>query len=116
MFNIPLVKEVGQLSEQTFEVQIQVSNNTYPLQPASIREDYDYQTLKITFLPNQQTVSWEFELIPNNVSEENEAFCVILSPTFGSPKFLSGSQDVFNESLIIIHDHQSLFNTLCLNY
>ena len=75
---------------------------TYLLEPASF---YDYQMFNITFLPNQQSVSWEF---PNETpKEENETFHVILSSASGFPNFLSDNNDVFNEILMIIHDPQS---------
>ena len=101
MIKVPLVKEGGRLSEQTFMVQLHVSNMTDPL--ASLNEDYYHQIINITFLPNQQTVLWEFELLPN---EENEAFRVVIS-SVEFPNFLSDSQDVFNEASVVINDPQS---------
>ena len=100
MINVPLVKEGGRLSEQTFMVQLQVSNVTDPLQSASFN---DHQIFNITFLPNQQTVLWEFELLPN---EENEAFRIIIS-SVEFPTFLSDNNDVVNETLVVINDPQS---------
>ena len=115
LFNIPLVKEGGQLSEQTFIVQLQVSNMTNPFQPASFSEDYDHQIFNITFLPDQQTISWEFQLIPNEAPEENEAFRVILSSALGFPNFLGDGDDIVNETLIVIHDPQSRFSHVVIN-
>ena len=101
MINVPLVKEGGRLSEQTFMVQLQVSNMTNPL--ASFNGDYYHQIFNITFLPNQQTVLWEFELLPN---EENEAFRIIIS-SVEFPTFLSDNNDVVNETLVVINDPRS---------
>ena len=77
---------------------------TYLLEPASF---YDYQMFNITFLPNQQSVSWEFELNPDKSPKENETFHVILSSVSGFPNFLSDSDDVVNEIFIVIHEPQS---------
>lgn len=94
------------MSEQTFTVQIEVSNMTHPFEPATLGEDYNHYRFNVTFPPNQQTVEWEFELIPNEAPEENEAFRLILS-SVGHPEFLTDNNDVINETLIIINDPQS---------
>ena len=94
------------MSEQTFTVQIEVSNMTHPFEPATLGEDYNHYRFNVTFPPNQQTVEWEFELIPNEAPEENEAFRLILS-SVGHLEFLTDNNDVINETLIIINDPQS---------
>ena len=101
VINVPLAKEGGRLSEQTFMVQIQVCNISNPL--TTFNEAYYHN---ITFLPNQQTVLLEFELIPNETPEKNESFCIVIS-SVEFPNFLSDSQDVVNETLIVINDPQS---------
>lgn len=107
-FLIPLVKEGGRISEQTFTVLIDVSNMTNPFQPAMFGDDFRHHSYNITFPPDQQTVTWEFELIPNEAPEENEAFRLVLS-SVGHPQFLTDNHDVVNETLILINDPQSWF-------
>ena len=107
-FHIPLVKEGGRMSEQTFSVLIEVSNLTYPYQPATLGDDYNHTSFNITFPPDQQTVLWEFQLIPNEAPEENEAFRLTLS-SINHPKFLTDSHDVVNETVVVINDPQSWF-------
>ena len=108
-FSIPLVKEGGRVSEQTFDLQIDVTNMTTRFQSATLNEDFEYEIINNTIRmdPDQQTVIWEFKLIPDDVPEENEAFRVSIS----YPKFRSGNQDVFNATTIIINDPQSWFAT-----
>lgn len=96
------------MSEQTFTVLIDMSNMTNPYQPAIFGDDYRHHSFNITFPPDQQTVFWEFELIPNEAPEENEAFRLILS-SVGHPQFLTDNHDVVNETLIVINDPQSWF-------
>ena len=107
-FLIPLVKEDGRMSEQTFTVLIEVSNMTNPYQPATFGDDYNHNSFNITFPPDRQTVLWEFELIPNKAPEENEAFRLILY-SVSHPTFFTDSRDVLNETLVVINDPQSWF-------
>lgn len=105
---IPLVKGGGRVSEQTFNLQIDVTNMTNRYQPATFGDDYTHEIINITMFPDQQTVMWKFKLISNEFPEENEAFHVtISSDTY--PKFLSDNQDVFNTTTVIVNDPQSLF-------
>lgn len=107
-FSIPLVKEGGHASEQTFNLQIDVSNMTNRFQPATFGDDFKHDTIiNIIMVPDQQTVMWVFKLIPDDFPEENEAFHVTLS-SVRHPKFLSGNHDVFDTTTIIINDPQSL--------
>ena len=108
-FSIPLVKEGGRASEQTFNLQIDVSNMTDRFQSATFVDDFKHDTIiNITMVPDQQTVMWVFELIPDDFPEGNEAFHVTLS-SVRQPKFLSDHKsDVFNATTIIINDPQSL--------
>ena len=105
-FHIPLIKEDGRISEQIFTIQINVSNITTPYQPATLNEDFEHEMFEIRIYPDQQSVPWEFELIPNEDPEKNEAFSVILS-SVGYPKYLTDSQDVYNKTTIVINDPQS---------
>lgn len=81
---------------------------THPYEPAMFGDDYNHYSFNITFPPNQQIVEWEFQLIPNEAPEENEAFRLILS-SVGHPEFLTDNNDVINETLVIINDPQSRF-------
>ena len=102
-----LVKEGNQMTEQTFQVLIQVSNQTNPFQPASVDEDYQTRaTVPTIFPPDQLHVPWEFELLSNEDPEENEAFRVTLS-SVGESKFFTNGSSLFNETLIVIQDAQS---------
>ena len=95
------------MSEQTFQVLIQVSNLTNPFQPASLGEDYQITTtVPIVFPSDQQYVPWEFKLLSNEDPEENEAFRVLLSSVGDSNLFTNGSS-LYNETLIVIKDAQS---------
>lgn len=120
-FPIQLVKEDGRLSEQTFTMRIDVSNMTSPYQPATVDDDFTHQVSDIKIFPDQQFVQWEFELIPNEAPEENEAFRLILSSKERCPKFLTDSPNVYNETLIIINDPQSepyslyAYSPYCIN-
>lgn len=106
-FHILLVKEGNQISEQTFQVLIQVSNLTNPYQPASLGEDFQITaTVPIIFPSDQLYIPWEFELLSNEDPEENEAFRVTLS-SVGDSSFLTNGSSLYNETLIIIQDAQS---------
>ena len=106
-FHILLVKEGNQISEQTFQVLIQVSNLTNPYKPASLGEDYQTTaTVPIIFPSDQLYIPWEFELLSNKNPEENEAFRVTLS-SVGDSSFLTNGSSLYNETLIIIQDAQS---------
>ena len=106
-FHVLLVKEGNQMTEQTFQVLIQVSNQTNPFQPASVGEDYQTRaTIPTTFPPDQLYVPWEFELLSNEDPEENEAFRVTLS-SVGESKFFTNGSSLFNETLVVIQDAQS---------
>ena len=109
IFFIPLIKEDGRVSQQTFNLQIDVSNMTNRFQPATSGDDYEHEISNIIILPDQQTVMWEFKLISNEIAEENEAFRVSIS-SFGHPKFLNDNNNVFNTTTIVINDPKSWFD------
>ena len=114
LFSIPLVKEGGRVSEQTFNLQIDVSNMTNRYQPATFGDDYKHDIINITIFPDQQSIMWEFELISNEFPEENEAFRITIS-SIRYPKFLSDNQGVFNTTTIIINDPKSWFVIVMVN-
>ena len=108
-FFIPLVKEGGRMSEQTFTLQIDVSNMTDRFESATFGKDYEHAISNIRIHPQEQTVMWEFKLISNEIAEENEAFRVTVS-SVGHPRFLSDNNDVINTTTIVINDPQSWFD------
>ena len=100
--HIPLVKEDGRISEQTFTIQVNVST---PYQPGTVKDTHKMFEIRIN--PDQQSVPWVFEPIPNEAPEKNETFSVILS-SVGYPKYLvTDSQDVYNKTTIVINEPQS---------
>lgn len=95
------------MSEQTFQVLVQVSNMTNPFKPASLGEDYrTVATLPIIFPSDQQHIPWEFELLSNEDLEDNEAFRVTIS-SVGDSNFFTNGSSLHNETLIVINDAQS---------
>ena len=111
MFHVSLVKEGGRLSEQTFEVEIQVSDMTNPFLPASPGEDYNHPTnISVLFRADEEFVLWYFEILPNSNPEENEAFHAQVS-SVDFPHFLTSSSSIFAETLIVIKDSQRKSST-----
>ena len=111
MFHVSLVKEGGRLSEQTFEVKLQVSDMTIPFLPASPGEDYNHpMNISVLFRADEEFVLWYFEILPNQNTEENEAFHIQVS-SVDFPHFLTSNSSLFTETLIVIKDSQSKGNT-----
>ena len=82
---------------------------TNPFLPASPSDDYDHPPfLQLSFLPDQESIAWTFDLVPNEDLEELEAFRATISPnTTGSPTFQTSGGTLYNETLIVIQDAQS---------
>ena len=99
--NVTLVKEDGRVSEQTFGVSITVSNpktlTAATLETVNTGINFDYtlgspgQTITVLqFLPNQQSITFEFFLNSDEIPEGTEAFqasstTVESFPTFQAP-------------------------------
>ena len=85
------------------------SNMTNPFLPASPSEVYDHPPfLQLLFPPDQESIVWTFELVPNKDLEEVEAFRATISPnTTGYPTFLTSGGSLYDETLIVIQDAQS---------
>ena len=118
-----LVKENDQLSEQTFRVEISVSDvsPSNSTRPASLTSqdtlgktiDNDYRisnpgqrSIVLSFTPNMQSISFNFALFPDLIVEGTEAFMVNAEPELSTPSFLAPiflSQNTF----IIIEDNDS---------
>lgn len=75
-----LTKEDGVISEQTFIVVVETSNNVPPdqptIQPASLNEDYllSMPTVVLQFPPFQQQLLVQITLLPDDDPEGTEAF------------------------------------------
>ena len=112
VFELSLVTEGGRESEQTFEVTIQISNQTNPFLSATQGEDYRPLNLQVLFPPDRESIEWEFELFPNEKLEENEAFratVVSSAESSGFPTFLTSSISTLTSTLIVIKDAQSKY-------
>lgn len=116
-----LVKENNQLSEQTFQVEITVSDvsPTSNISPATlitrdpfgriIDNDYrisgaDQRSIILRFDPNREMISFNFVLYPDLLVEGTEAFVVNASPKQNTPAF---SSPIFlaQNTFIIIEDN-----------
>ena len=114
--NITLVKEDGRVSEQTFGVGITVSNPQM-LSPATLEPDdttinFDYtlgcprQTFTVLqFLPNQQSITFEFFLNGDGLPEGTEAFQASSTPVEGFPTFQAPITTAFAATEIQIIDN-----------
>ena len=114
--NVTLVKEDGRVSEQTFGVGITVSNPQM-LSPATLETDdtminFDYtlgtlgQTFEILqFLPNQQSITFEFFLNSDELPEGIEAFQASSTPVEGFPTFQASITTAFPSTEIQIIDN-----------
>ena len=114
--NVTLVKEDGRVSEQTFGVNITVSDPQM-LSPATLRTDdtsanYDYslgirgQTFQVLqFLPNQQSITFVFFLNNDELPEGTEAFQASSTPVEGFPTFQAPITTAFPSTEIQIIDN-----------
>lgn len=116
--NLPVVdqiffeKEGGQISEQTFQVIVQVTNAA-SLRPATLDEDYrlsdalNVTSVTFTFPPDQQTIPFSFTLLADDLPEGLEAIGLRSMsgdnpfPDFGTPVSL------FQTTTILIADDDS---------
>ena len=114
--NVTLVKEDGRVSEQTFGVGITVSNPQM-LSPATLESfdtsiNFDYalnapeQTFTVLlFLPNQQSITFEFFLNNDELPEGTEAFQASSTPVVGFPTFQAPITTAFPSTEIQIIDN-----------
>ena len=115
--NVTLVKEDGRVSEQTFGVGITVSNPQM-LSPATLEtvnsSMYDYslgvpgQTfIVLHFLPNQQSITFQFFLNGDNLIEGTEAFQASATTVEGFPTFQAPITTAFPSTEIQMIDNDS---------
>ena len=114
--DVTLVKEDGRVSEQTFGVGITVSN-PHMLTPATLEDDdtginFDYtlgipgQTFTVLqFLPNQQSIRFDFFLNSDEFPEGTEAFQASSTPVEGFPTFQAPITTAFASTEIQIIDN-----------
>ena len=114
--NVTLVKEDSRVSEQTFGVGITVSNPQM-LSPATLEQfntgiNFDYalgipeQTFTVLqFLPNQQSITFEFFLNSDELPEGTEAFRASSTPVEGFPTFQAPITTAFPSTEIQIIDN-----------
>ena len=116
--NVTLVKEDNRVSEQTFGVGITVSN-PQNLSPATLETDdnfisgmYDYSLgtsgdtfTVLNFLPNQQSITFDFLLNSDEVPEGIEAFRASSTPVVGFPTFQAPITTAFPSTEIQIIDN-----------
>ena len=119
--NVTLVKEDGRVSEQTFGVGITVSNpqmlspaTLEPLSDEGVNFDYTLGTpgqtfTVIEFLPNQQSITFEFFLNSDELPEGTEAFQASSTPVEGFPTFQAPITTAFPSTEIQIIDNDCKF-------
>ena len=113
--DVTLVKEDNRVSEQTFGVGITVSNSqtlpaaTYELFDPS---NFDYALnisektfVVMQFLPNQQSITFEFFLNSDELPEGTEAFQASSTPVEGFPTFQAPITTAFPSTEIQIIDN-----------
>lgn len=103
-FTVQVVKENGQLSEQTFEIFIMANDSNNPgIANAELGVDYSFRSTNSSsfaaqFPPESQSLSIEIDIIPDSILEGIEAFRLIVSPGNSSAPFTLGRNfvtDVF---------------------
>ena len=114
--NVTLVKEDNRVSEQTFGVGITVSNPQM-LSPATLEPDattinFDYtlgvpgqKFTVLNFLPNQQSITFNFFLNNDDLPEETEAFQASSTSVEGFPPFQAPLTTSFPSTEIQIIDN-----------
>ena len=114
---IVLEKEGGQISERTFQVIVQVTTTSPDIlaRPASLDEDYrlsgapNVTSVQLIFPPDQQTLSFDFTLLADDLPEGLEVFSLRSTsggnpfPDFGTPVTL------LETTSILIEDDDSKF-------
>ena len=114
VYDIYLAKEDNVMTEQTFNVLVDVSAQALPpsssLQTASIGSDHlldgsNHPSLIVTFPPSALRLSFTVTILPDNVAEGDEGF--IASSTSsqfqGAPRYLTPN-GLAEDSLIVIRD------------
>ena len=124
--SVTLVKEDGRVSEQTFSVGITVSNpQTLPaatLETFDTSINYDYSlgtpgsTLVLRFLPNQQSITFQFFLNSDDLPEGTEAFQASSTPVEGFPMFQAPITTAFAATEIQIIDNDCKFSMLIASF
>lgn len=122
--NVTLIKEDSRTSEQTFTVFVNFSDPGNGVSPASLQQesgqvessDYVVTTpgraaITKQFLPNQQEITIEFTLLPDNILEGVEGFRATVQSAVSSPTFQLPVSNAFPSTLIKINDSE--YNKTC---
>ena len=117
-----LLKENDVVSEQTFLIVIEVSEATPPSQNninrATRGADFtSADSLIVQFLPRDQRVNFQFDLLPDDFPERTESFLVVSAPedtgqhggmAFDAPSYLS-PVTLSDRTYVIIEDNDRKF-------
>ena len=124
-----LLKENDVMSEQTFLIVIEVSELTPPNQnninQATRGADFtSADSLVVQFLPRDQRIHFQFNLLPDNFPEKTESFRATSAPedsglidgiTFDAPSFLP-PVTLCDRTFIIIEDNDRKFQVVHVHY
>lgn len=106
-----LAKENNVITEQTFQIVIQISNVAPPgegIQPATPDEDYQAnQVSTINFLPTEQRMDFPFVLLTDNNPEDTEAFQIGATPSSQIGPIYQAPSAFFPQTFVIIQDDDS---------
>ena len=89
IFDVFLAKQ-ERVSERTFRIVVNV-NDPSGISPATVRDDNslndysvtqigDFQTVELTFPPDQQRLRYDFTLFGDEIAEGNEGFVALSTP------------------------------------
>lgn len=111
-----LIKEDNVVSEQTFEIVLQVSESSPSgnITAATLNKDYTLSfmitSFVLQFLANQQMLNFVFTLLNDNFPEGTESFLITSAPAVmtGSPAFFP-PVNLSNRALVKIVDDDCKF-------
>ena len=124
-----LLKENDVVSEQTFLIVIEVSEATPPNQnninQATRGADFtSADSLLVQFLPRDQRINFQFNLLPDDFPEKTESFLATSAPedsgliggvTFNAPSFLP-PVTLSDRTFILIEDNDCKFHEVHVHY
>ena len=95
MGNVFLIKEDGQLSEQTFLVLVTAGPGGQAEVPdATSGDDYSVEVIVVRFPPDQQRTQIQLAVVDDNITEETEAFRLEAGFNEEGVPFLPGSNPI----------------------
>ena len=104
-----MVKENNRLTEQRFDVRINLGTIAGTISSATEGKDYAtdliYNTIVVPFLASQQNITLNLRLFPDDIAEGNEGFILTSSPSGDIPYNLpSPGSVVFRTVTVVIRD------------